>query len=494
MTDISRKRSRRRWLLPGLVLALAGVFAVWILLRPSGAVDTPSERPGDIVLRLNCGGPSLGEPGTAGYWESDAAYAQGGRLHGYRRQVETEGVANAGPMALYQTVRRSNHYYVFSGLEPGRYTVRLHFYDGGRNPQRSMDYTINGVKVLDGFNIKVEAGQEHRAVVREFVTEVRHDLRILASEDDGVDVFEAGLEILRGGATPSPAAPDPEIPYVKIKGQAGSDAPVPDDLPWLRRRCGDGALAYSADGMIFLVELTDGETREIGSGTGVEFSPDGTKLAWIDDGVVKGRLRKGDESVHPIIEGARKASGVHWLGNEALVLEVKNGERTGWHRVGLDGRNLEPIPELDALGSGINETDVKQCADGVWSYVTQWQWATSDGRSGDLDGRCSVSLSPDGLSATILVPGHRRCHLQAIREGGEAGWLSWLFAEGFDNHRWSSNDPRFVVCLDEGSMGMAVMMTDGSYATRMGKPGRNGAQMYGDFTVGSGEGGVWEIQ
>ncbi len=484
-----------RWLLTVILpVAVAGGGLLWHL----GGEKPPGVRPLDpahgIVLRLNCGGPTLGEPGMDNYWESDAAYAQGGRLHSGGRNMEMGEIPELGPMELYQTVRRSNHYFIFRDLAPGRYTVRLHFIDSSKKKRLYMDYVINGVKVLNGFDVATEAGGKNRPLVKEFVTEVRHDLRILASEDDGLDVFEAGLEIIRGGGEVSPAAADPGRTFIGRKGQSGSDAPVPDDLPWLRRECGDGALAYSADARIFLVELADGMTREIGQGCCVEFSPDGTKLAWIDGVTVKGRLRKGDPIVRTVQAGVRPEAGVHWVGNEALVVELDTEAQEGWHRISLDGKTITPLPEIDALGPGLIETDVKLCEDGVWSYVSERQWATSDGKRGLLSGNCSVSLSPDGLSATALLPGHRMCHLDAIREGGISGRMNWLYDEGFDNHRWSSNDPRFVVCLDEASTGMVIALSRGAYATRMGKAGRAGGQMYGDFTVGAGEGGIWETR
>jgi hypothetical protein len=96
---------------------------------------------------------------------------------------------------------------------------------------------------------------------------------------------------------------------------------------------------------------------------------------------------------------------------------------------------MKEIPELTALGTGGTECDVKSGDDGVWSYIANRQWATSDGRRGRIAGRCSVSLSPDGRSITSLHGGHRECTIQAIRPGGIDRKVKWNYKGGFDNHR-----------------------------------------------------------
>jgi hypothetical protein len=151
------------------------------------------------------------------------------------------------------------------------------------------------------------------------------------------------------------------------------------------------------------------------------------------------------------------------------------------------------VPELTALGKGGSECDVKKCDDGVWAYVSGRDWRTSDGERGRLGGKCSSSLSPDGRSATSLHGGHKKCDLTSIRSGGASGRLRWVYAskgsKGFDNHRWSSNDERFVVCQDEKHNYLVVVKVGGTRCTRLGP--RGGGEMYGDFTVGDGVGEPW---
>ena len=74
----------------------------------------------------------------------------------------------------------------------------------------------------------------------------------------------------------------------------------PTDLDWLRELCGDGALAYAHNGRIYLTELSSGKTETVGRGDHAEFSPDSSKLAWIDGSTARGRMRKGDKTVHTI--------------------------------------------------------------------------------------------------------------------------------------------------------------------------------------------------
>ena len=277
---------------------------------------------------------------------------------------------------------------------------------------------------------------------------------------------------------------------------ASAAEPVPENLDWLRKQCGDGALAYTAAGNLYLTELSTGETEKLGKGVQPEFSPDSSRLAWVQGGKIVGRLRKGDKTVHVIAAGVtpggnEKAGGVHWLNDSEVLCTLRRGGRDAWYRVSLSGE-AAPVPELIMMWDRAREADVKLCEDGVWSYVAGRRWKTSDGKDGPIDGGCSCSLSPDGRSITALQGNHKECRLKRIRKGGYQGILKFVYAGSFDNHRWSSNDPRFVVCVEESRNRMVVMRAGETYCTFMGEPGGGkSGEMYGDFTVGDGKGKPW---
>ncbi|MEM7354174.1 MAG: LamG-like jellyroll fold domain-containing protein [Acidobacteriota bacterium] len=271
---------------------------------------------------------------------------------------------------------------------------------------------------------------------------------------------------------------------------AAGQSPSPTDSDWLRQQCVDGALVHHAAGRLYLTELATGVSQFLAPGAQPEFSPDSSKIAWIDGKEAKGRMRRDDETIHTVARGVEASGGVHWLSNDEVAVVLNRHGRRAWYRVSLVGETTE-LPGLTKLGTGGYECDIRLGRDGIWSYVAKRSWKTSDGRSGKLPGTCSVSLSPDGRSATSLHNPHKEAPLTAIRPGGINSILRWPYLGGFDNHRWSSNDPRYIVAVDEHHQTMAVMTPDGRRVTRLGTLGQAKHGMYGDFTVGDGRGDPW---
>jgi len=165
---------------------------------------------GDIHLRINCGD---GSPAVAN-WADEDSYRTGGASYDFSDPVDLNNQTNAAPADVYRTCIHQNHSYDIL-IPDGDYTVRLHFFDNVGSSGRAMDYTIEGVKVLDDFSISDEAPGGGKALVKEFLVTVNdgNGLQIIAEQDQGNDVFETGIEIHSLSA-------DTEDPAVMI------DAPV----------------------------------------------------------------------------------------------------------------------------------------------------------------------------------------------------------------------------------------------------------------------------
>lgn len=162
-----------------------------------GTIEIAVIDPSQLHLRINSGGPDVSAGGVV--WESGAGYVSGGKDYSFGGTHDVSGVSSPAPNEVYQTVHHQDHTYSFPDVPNGTYTVRLHFTDTHEG-DRAMDYTIEGTKVLDDFNIVSAAGGTNAAVVKEFAVEVSDGdgLRIEGKMDQGNDVFEAGIEVIAG--------------------------------------------------------------------------------------------------------------------------------------------------------------------------------------------------------------------------------------------------------------------------------------------------------
>ena len=273
------------------------------------------------------------------------------------------------------------------------------------------------------------------------------------------------------------------------------------DLAWLRGKCPEGgAIVWESgrsgsdnESMLNLFELTTGDVTTIEEGWQAEFSPDGSKLAWIKGSSIRGRMRTGSTTIYTIATGIKAGGGVHWIGNDEIVFIKDNA----WRRMKIDGTAMTAVAQLDALlapGGGLGEVDVK-LHNGIWIVVenNNDSYKGSDGRSGTTGGDCSTSLSPDGSFATGLIPGHDECNLTNTVSGAASRLQRTLDdcdGKGFDNHRWSSNDERFIVAQYEcqNRFGVWEVGTNDVFLA-----GDCGGESYGDFTNGSGDGAPWPV-
>ena len=95
----------------------------------------------------------------------------GGKTSERSNYIDTSGVTNPAPQAVYHTKRFGNFTYTIPNLTPGsRYTVRLHFVENYWKAagKRIFNVTINSTQVIRDFDVYVAAGGADRAIVEEF--------------------------------------------------------------------------------------------------------------------------------------------------------------------------------------------------------------------------------------------------------------------------------------------------------------------------------------
>ncbi len=155
------------------------------------------------LLAINAGG------GAAAGFKADTDYTGGG-TYSSLNTIAVSGVANAAPVAVYQSERSGTFTYTLAGLTPGAaYTVRLHFAEIWFQTagQRIFNVEVNGAAALTNFDIVAIAGP-NTALVRD----------IAATADR---LGHITVSFLRGFAD------QPKISGIEALGAAASALPMP---------------------------------------------------------------------------------------------------------------------------------------------------------------------------------------------------------------------------------------------------------------------------
>ena len=108
--------------------------------------------------------------GASGSYIADADFS-GGSTASTGAAINTSGVTNPAPQAVYQTERYGNSTYTIPGLTAGsQYSVTLHFAEIYWNAagKREFNASINGTQVLNNFDIFAAAGGENIAIAKTF--------------------------------------------------------------------------------------------------------------------------------------------------------------------------------------------------------------------------------------------------------------------------------------------------------------------------------------
>jgi chitodextrinase len=141
--------------------------------------------------------------GAVGAFSADQGFA-GGSTYATSSAINTSGVTNPAPQAVYQSERYGNFTYTFSSLTAGAsYTVRLHFAEiwWSAAGKRVFNVAINGQQVLSNFDIYATAGGKFIAIVKEFAATASASGQIVIKYSTVVDnAKSSGIEVLSAGA------------------------------------------------------------------------------------------------------------------------------------------------------------------------------------------------------------------------------------------------------------------------------------------------------
>ena len=168
--------------------------------------ESPNSVPASVVpqtyYQVNSGG------GAASPFIADAFFS-GGTTGSTSAAIDTSGVTNPAPQAVYQTERWNNNTYTFPNLIAGTsYKVRLHFAEIYYNAAgiRIFNVFINGTQVLTNLDIFAATGAMDKATVREFTATANGSGQIIIQYINipGKDnAKSSGIEILPLLAAPT---------------------------------------------------------------------------------------------------------------------------------------------------------------------------------------------------------------------------------------------------------------------------------------------------
>jgi hypothetical protein len=188
----------------------APIRSLAVGVRAASSTDVgPAATANAAGVAVDVGGKSTGT------WIADA-YVSGGLIATTTTNINTNALHSA-PQAVYQANRYgSTLTAVIPNLTPlTAYTVRLHFAETFWNAagKRAFNTSINGTAVLTNFDVFKAAGGKNVAINRQFTSSADANGKVtvvLSVVTDNAAI--AGIEVLRVGASPTPAptvAPTP---------------------------------------------------------------------------------------------------------------------------------------------------------------------------------------------------------------------------------------------------------------------------------------------
>jgi hypothetical protein len=207
---------------PGLAFAFAVLMMTSALVGGVTFAGTAAAAPGDVVYRVNAGGPELAASDGGPAWTADTA-SDPSQYHNPTGQLSTVSVSSADPSVPASTptdVFASARWDEAGGEElawefpvsGGAYEVRLYFADGYADSvgQRVFDAAIEDETVLDGYDIVADVGTD-TGTMRSFTATVSDGtLDIDFAHAGANNPIVSAIEIVEADAAPGELGAAPE--------------------------------------------------------------------------------------------------------------------------------------------------------------------------------------------------------------------------------------------------------------------------------------------
>lgn len=165
---------------------------------------TATTGPAITNIAINAGGPAVSP------FLADEDF-NGGSTINHANTINTSGVTNPAPAAVYQTARVGNFTYTIPGFAAGStQTVRLHFAETffTTSGSRTFNVSINGTQVLTNFDIFATAGAQNKAVIEEFNEPANSSGQYVITFTSVVNQsLVSGIETTSGANCTAPPAP-----------------------------------------------------------------------------------------------------------------------------------------------------------------------------------------------------------------------------------------------------------------------------------------------
>lgn len=343
--------------------------------------------PGADIIAINAGGPA-----TNGF-AADEDFSGGGTFS-TANAVNTTGVANAAPQAVYQSEREGVFAYTIPGLTAGTsYGVRLHFAElyWATAGKRVFNVAINGTTVLTNFDIVAATGAANTAVVKSFTATANGSGQIVISFTAGsVDQpAVSGIEVYAnagggstgggGGTSTLPTSNTPDFgPHVVIFNPSMSNSTIQSQLDAVFNVQKLNQFGTQRNALLFKpgtysIEANIGYYTSI---AGLGLSPDDVTIA-------------GDVTVDAF-DGTGNATQNFWRSAENLAIIPSSGadrwavaQAAPFRRMHVrGGLNLYPASYGYASGGYIADSKI----DGQVSSISQQQWYSRDSNLGSWTG------------------------------------------------------------------------------------------------------------